>query len=183
MFMKCWPVPYSYVRSLPEEGSSGTFWEDRDDRHHCGIDIYAPKGSSVVAVEDGEIIDIGTFTSPDMIPYWNITYYMLIMNHSGLICKYAELDTTLLNVSDSVKSGQTIAQVGSVLNLDKITNESPMYIQRLKKNNNQSMLHFELYNESPNEPHDYIGGNVFSNAKPDHLADPTGYLKSTVKCN
>jgi murein DD-endopeptidase MepM/ murein hydrolase activator NlpD len=181
--MKCWPVPDSYVKSLPEKGSSGTFWEDRGDRHHCGIDIYAPKGSSVVAVEDGEIIDIGMFTSPDMIPYWNITYYILIMNYSGLICKYAELDNTLLNVSDSVKSCQTIAQVGSVLNPDKITNESPKYIQRLIKNNNQSMLHFELYNGRPKEPHDYIGGNVFSDVKPNHLADPIDYLKSTVKCH
>jgi murein DD-endopeptidase MepM/ murein hydrolase activator NlpD len=118
-----------------------------------------------------------------MTPYWDVTYYMLILNHSGLICKYAELGNILLNISDSVKSGQAIAQVGSVLNLDKITNESPMYIQMLKKNNNQSMLHFELYNERPNEPHNYTGGNIFSNAKPNHLADPTDYLKSTVKCD
>ena len=179
--MKCWPVPDSYVKLIPEEGSSGMFWEDRLDRHHCGIDIYAPKGSSVVSIEDGKVIDIGIFTSPEIISYWNITYYIMILNNNGFICKYAELENTLVNVSDVVKSGQTIAQVGSVLDLNKITPESPAYIQRLKKNNHQSMLHFELYNGWPNMPKDYAGGNVFSDLKPDHLTDPTDYLKSTVK--
>jgi hypothetical protein len=50
-----WPVPESYSQRIPFPPSPGSFWENRDDRHHCGVDIYAPCGSVVVAVESGEV--------------------------------------------------------------------------------------------------------------------------------
>ena len=57
--MKYWPGPNRYSKNIPTNGFSGSFWEDRDDRRHCGIDIYAPKGSGVIAIEYGKVIDIG----------------------------------------------------------------------------------------------------------------------------
>ena len=98
--MKHWPVPNSYSKSIPTENSSGSFWECRKDRHHCGIDIYAPDGSDVLSIEDGTVIDCGIFTSPDRIPYWNTTYYLLIKNETGLICKYAELGRVTVKVGE-----------------------------------------------------------------------------------
>ena len=76
--MKCWPAPKSYTKNLPTSGVPGSFWENRRDRYHCGVDIYAPEGSDVLSVEDGKVIDIDIFTSPDKIPYWNTTYYVLL---------------------------------------------------------------------------------------------------------
>jgi murein DD-endopeptidase MepM/ murein hydrolase activator NlpD len=66
--MKYWPVLNNYSKIIPTSGS-GSFWEDRGDRHHYGVDIYAPDNSDVLSIEDGKIIDIGIFTSLDKIPY------------------------------------------------------------------------------------------------------------------
>lgn len=179
--MKYWPVPNSHSKIIPTAGFSGSFWEDRGDRYHCGIDIYAPEGSDVLSVEDGKVIDIGVFTSPDKISYWNTTYYILIKNKTGFVCRYAELGNATVSVDESVKAGQLIGYVGLVLNSDKITKKSPLYVQNLKKNRNQSMLHFELYNSLPTETVNYLGGNWFAGSKPKNLLDPIDYLKSILK--
>jgi murein DD-endopeptidase MepM/ murein hydrolase activator NlpD len=179
--MKYWPVPNSHSKSIPTAGFPGSFWEDRGDRHHCGIDIYAPNNSDVISIEEGKVVDIGIFTSPDKLPYWNTTRYIIIKNKTGFVCKYAELDDVVVSVDESVKAGQLIGHVGLVLNLDKITRNSSPYIQKLKKNANQSMLHFELYQSLPTDTADYIGGNWFGDSKPKNLLDPTDYLKSILK--
>ena len=88
LIMKYWPVPESYSKIIPTSYSQGSFWEDRGDRRHCGIDIYAPKGSIVLSVEEGKVLETGLFTSPKILYYWNKTYYVLMKNKSGLICKY-----------------------------------------------------------------------------------------------
>jgi murein DD-endopeptidase MepM/ murein hydrolase activator NlpD len=177
--MKIWPVPDSYSRKLPETGAPGSFWENREDRHHCGVDIYAPKESKVCAIEAGEVIEVGRFTSPELLPYWNVTYFILLQLQNGLVSKYAELGEVLVKAGQRVKAGQVIALVGSVLNPDKITKGSPLYIQRLRENGNQSMLHFELYERRPTSSENYLGGNCFEESKPDGLLDAAAYLKDS----
>jgi murein DD-endopeptidase MepM/ murein hydrolase activator NlpD len=177
--LKFWPVPESYSTKPPEKGAPGSFWEDREDRHHCGVDIYAPKGSKVRAVEAGEIIEIGPFTSPELIPYWNVTHYILIQIQNGWVSKYAELGEVLVKAGERVRGGQVIGLVGSVLNSDKITEGSPPYIRRLRENGNQSMLHFELYEEKPASSENYLGGNCFRENKPDGLLDAASYLRDS----
>lgn len=179
--MKHWPVPNSYSKIIPAAGSPGSFWENRADRHHCGVDIYAPEGSGVLSIEDGEVIDVGISTSPDKVSYWNTTNYVLVKNKTGFVCKYAELGDVTVCVGESVKAGQLIGHVGLVLNVDKITKDSPPYIQKIGKEGNPSMLHFELYKSPPTENDDYLGGNWFGDTKPKSLLNPTGYLISTLK--
>ncbi len=179
--MRYWPVPDSYSKNIPTDGSPGSFWENRGDRYHCGVDIYAPEGSEVLSVEDGKVIDVGIFTSPKTIHYWNTTYYMLIQNETGFICKYAELGDVTVNINESVKIGQLIGHIGLVLNSDKINERSPLYIKRIKKNRNESMLHFELYYSLPRGNKKYLSGNWFNSKKPESLIDPTDYLKSTYR--
>ena len=94
--MKYWPVPNSYSKTIPTNGLPGSFWEDRGNRFHCGVDIYAPKDSEVLSIEEGVILDVDIFTSPKIIPYWNTTYSILIHNKSGFICRYAELGSTIV---------------------------------------------------------------------------------------
>ena len=174
--MKYWPVPKSYSKTIPLDGSPGSFWEDRSDRNHCGIDIYAPMNSDVQSIESGKIIDIGSFTSSDILPYWNDTYYVLILNKTGFICKYAELGQVAVSIGDIVNAGQLTGHIGQTLNADKITKKAPLYIQRLKECGNLSMLHFELFKSPPTQSKYYLGGNWFGNNKPKNLLNPTNYL-------
>jgi murein DD-endopeptidase MepM/ murein hydrolase activator NlpD len=176
--VRFWPVPESYSTKLPGEGEPGSFWENREDRRHCGVDIYAPKGSKVCAVEAGKVTEVGLFTSPELIPYWNVTCYILIQTQNGWVSKYAELGEVLVKAGESVRGGQVIGLVGSVLNPDKIAEGSPPYIRRLRENGNQSMLHFELYEEKPTSSEGYLGGNCFRAHKPHGLLDAASYLKS-----
>ena len=176
MNKKYWPVPNSFFKNVPKKGTPGSFWEDRYDRYHFGVDIYAPEGSNVVSIDDGKVLDIGIFTSPDKISYWKRTYYILIKNKDGFICKYAELKEIIVKIDESVKAGQLIGSIGTVLDVENITKKSPQYIQKLKSNKFSSMLHFEVYKSKPNIHEAYLGGNWFGNKKPGNLLNPEDYL-------
>jgi murein DD-endopeptidase MepM/ murein hydrolase activator NlpD len=178
--MKFWPVPESYKKILPHAGNPGSFWEDRGDRNHCGVDVYAPRKSPVISVDTGRVIEAGIFTSPDTVPYWNVTNYILMRHKDGLVAKYAELEEAFLREGDMATAGEVIGLVGSVLNPDKITENSPHYIQLLKGNGYSSMLHFELYRGSPLLPFKYLGGNSFNPMKPPNILDPTTYLEKLI---
>ena len=179
MTTKHWPVPDSENKLLPSSGSPGSFWEDRDDRRHCGVDIYAPSGSPVCAVEDGRVLDMGIMTSKEIIPYWNTTYYVLIQ-HGTVIAKYAELRDVTASIGDKVNGGAIIGHVGIVLDQDIITEDAPPYIQHLGNREAVSMLHFELYRARPTETGAYLGGNWFGKTQPNLLLDPTSYLKAAA---
>jgi murein DD-endopeptidase MepM/ murein hydrolase activator NlpD len=179
--MKKWPVPDSCSMILPEKEAPGSFWKCRKDRHHCGVDVYAPVGSTVITVESGKVIKSGIFTSQDLVPYWNTTYFVLVEHHSGLVSKYAEMENIVVADGEILEAGQLIGYVGEVLDLDKVTSESPSYIQELKKNGHRSMLHFELYQGCPIDNEEYLGGNIFNGSKPSNLLDPTDYLKGSAQ--
>jgi murein DD-endopeptidase MepM/ murein hydrolase activator NlpD len=176
--MKFWPVPNSFKKEPPLQGADGAFWEDRGDRHHCGVDIYAPEGSDVFAMDDGRVIRVGVFTAPEKVPYWHVTHYIFISHGDGLIARYAELRDVTVEPAQTVKAGQLIGHVGSVINVQKIKPSSPGYIQRLKVNGKASMLHLELYRSLPEFEKTYLGGNTFAGVKPSGLLDPTGVLKA-----
>jgi murein DD-endopeptidase MepM/ murein hydrolase activator NlpD len=176
IIMKYWPVPDSYSKDIPVDDASGSFWEDRGDGYHCGVDIYAPTGSDVLSIEDGEVIDIGIFTAPDKVPYWNITKYVIIKSRDNLFFNYAELADVIVKINQFVKAGQLIGHIGSVLDFKKINENSPKYIQKIKSENKPSMLHFEVYASKPFEAEDYLGGNWFGRNKPKNLLNPVDYL-------
>ena len=174
--MPTWPVPESPSREIPCEGP-GSFWEDRGDRHHCGVDIYAPVGSRVVAIEAGEIISTVITTSPHMERYWNRTFTLVVRTHSGLYCRYAELADLEVSNGDIVKEGMLIGHIGAVINPAHVDGCAPLYIQHLKRAGHPSMLHFELYSAMPSSSRCYYGGNWFCAKKPQGLLDPTAYLQ------
>ena len=142
------------------------------------MDIYAPEGSVILAVEDGIVLEVGIFTSPERIFYWKTTFYVLIKHGQGLVGKYAEMGDVLIQEGDAVKAGQVIGHVGVTLDKKKIGAKTPSYIQKLNRNNNQSMLHFELYRKKPIKTKNYLGGNTSKQKKPEGLVDPTEYLNS-----
>lgn len=162
---------------IPQKGEAGSFWENRGDRYHCGVDLYAPENTEVVSIEGGVVAEIGLMTSPEILPYWNPTYYVTIEHERGLFCKYGELAGFNVKKGDEIEPEQLIGHVGMVLNASKIDESCPLYIRKLK-DRNPSMLHFELWENQPIATHrNYLGGNWFAEEKPENLIDPTGYLE------
>jgi hypothetical protein len=166
-----WPLP-GVGRVLPPDGTPGSFWEDRGDRCHGGLDLYAPPGSPVAAIEDGTVLSAGVFTSPDLVPYWNRTFEVTISHHSGIFCRYAELGDISVEAGFSVRGGEVIGHVGEVLDLSRIGPEAPRYIRSLKERGHGSMLHIEAFSAAPGPAPGYLGGNWFTRERPAHLLDP-----------
>ena len=158
--------------ALPRFKENGRFWENRQDRFHCGVDIYAPHKSPVYAIETGRIVSIHPFTSPLILAYWNNTIAVVLEGESGYLYKYAELESAEVDIGDCVQCGDNLGRVGRVLNVNHIDCRAPEYIQQLKENKHPSMLHFEVYKHRPYILDFYSGGNLFSDHKPEHLCDP-----------
>lgn len=163
--------------------SKKSFWENRGDRFHCGVDIYLKKGSKVISFSPGKVINTGVFTQSKEVYYWNKTFYVDVKLENGFFCRYAELGKISVSVGDKLGSSDIIGLVGRVLNKDKIDSDSPLYIQKLKDKDNFSMLHFELYKNKPVDVKDncYLGGNWFCENKPEGLVDPTSFLAKIEK--
>jgi murein DD-endopeptidase MepM/ murein hydrolase activator NlpD len=179
--MKHWPVPDSFFDELPKYGSPGAFWKDRGDRYNCGIDFFASPGASVLAVESGQVVDKGIFTSPTQNRYWYSTRYVIIKTSENILYKYAGLSQVLAHVGDYVESGQLIGLVGMLINKDKITPQTPSYVRELISHNFLSMLHLEMYKAPISEVKPYSGGNFFGKNKPDSIIDPNTYLYDVKK--
>lgn len=174
-----WPLPGT-EHTFPAEGGAGSFWEDRGDRRHAGMDLYAPAGTEVVSIEDGKVLSTGIFTSQDLVPYWNRTCQVTIAHVSGIFCRYAELRDLTVEAGVKVDGGGIIGHVGEVLNLSLIGAGSPVYIQELKERGRPSMLHLEVFTSAPGPDPNYLGGNWFSSRKPAHLADPARVLRDSL---
>ncbi len=172
-----WPLAQSYSKLLPSNGEMGCFWEFRDDRFHCGVDIYAPVGSPVSAIEDGIVLDMGLFTSPKFDHYLEVSFHVLIAHSSGIVARYAQLDSAILECDDCIRQGQFIANTCRVLNLPQIDEHSPRYIQKLKQKNNLAMLHLEMFSSYPICIPKYYAGNTFQKRKPCCLLDPMQFLQ------
>ncbi len=122
-----WPfIDVTPVQPLDQ----GQFEAVRKHDIHTGIDLYAPHGSYVVAIEAGTVTGVIDFTGPSVgTPWWAETKAVLIYGYSGTIL-YGEV-TPHVKVGDYVEPGEIIGTVTQVLLKDK---GKPM-----------SMLHLELY--------------------------------------
>lgn len=92
--------------------ATGSFWgADRDggSRKHEGVDIFAPKGTPVVAVEDGFITRTGENRLGGKV-VWQTVF------REGKSIYYAHLDTQLVQPGARVKKGDTLGLVGNTGN-------------------------------------------------------------------
>ncbi len=101
-----WPLPGHYnitsdykMRTNPVTGVYG---------QHTGIDISAPKGTSIVAAGAGTVVSAG----------WNNAYgWRIIISHGGGIqTLYAHMTSFAVSEGDYVNAGDTIGYVGSTGN-------------------------------------------------------------------
>jgi murein DD-endopeptidase MepM/ murein hydrolase activator NlpD len=90
----------------------GSFWGDARDggkRKHEGIDIFAKKGTPVVAVFDGVIV------SKSITPLGGKNLWLQSTRH-GVRAYYAHLDEQKVKAGQLVKKGQVIGTVGNTGN-------------------------------------------------------------------
>jgi murein DD-endopeptidase MepM/ murein hydrolase activator NlpD len=90
-----------------------------DGMHNDGINIAAPRGAPIEAVDAGVVAYAGN----ELRGYGNL---LLVKHPNGWISAYAHCDQMLVKRGDKVARGQVIARVGSTGNV------------------NEPQLHFEL---------------------------------------
>lgn len=95
-----------------KRSSIGGYWGDNRDggrRLHKGIDIYARRGTPVVAVADGRIVN------RDHTPIGGKTLWLKSARHPWT-AYYAHLDRQLVKEGQYVRKGQVIGTVGNTGN-------------------------------------------------------------------
>ncbi|HYC28364.1 MAG TPA: M23 family metallopeptidase, partial [Chitinophagaceae bacterium] len=114
-FMKPPSAQLSKLLVFPVAGKKsniGSFWgDDRDGgkRKHRGIDIFARKGTPVVAISDGIIISKGNT------PRGGKVLWLRTMDYP-LVAYYAHLDKQSVKEGQYVKKGQVLGTVGNTGN-------------------------------------------------------------------
>jgi murein DD-endopeptidase MepM/ murein hydrolase activator NlpD len=107
----------------PPHGGSAFLWPVRgrvlasygtraDGTHNDGINIGAPRGAAVQAVDAG----IVAYTGNELRGYGNL---ILIKHANGWISAYAHCDQILVKRGEKVTRGQVIARVGSTGNVSE----------------------------------------------------------------
>lgn len=152
---------------LPLHPHPGSFGFQRKFHKHEGVDLYAPEGTEVFAVEDGIVVNILHFTGIHSNPpssWWNDTFAVMVEGSSGVVL-YGEIKSIQVNVGDNIVAGQFIGKITTVLKRDK---GRPM-----------SMLHLELYKMGSRDAVEW----PIDSKCPKSLCDPTTHLMKLVGDN
>jgi hypothetical protein len=150
------PVP------VPQPPAFGAFGDRRKHDVHTGVDLYAPVGTPVLAIEDGIVVGVGPFTGPAAgCPWWLPTDCALVEGDSGVFL-YGEIAPTV-EKWEAVAAGDVLGQV--------------MRVIRNAKGGPTSMLHLELYVSGYRDP-----GAIWAldAPPPAELRDPTPILLGIV---
>jgi hypothetical protein len=145
---------------MQEQPHPGSFGFPRRFDVHTGIDLYAPTGAPVHAMEAGKVIRVAWFTGPSAdTPWWRDTKAIYVEGGSGIIV-YGEIQEDV-EEGDEVLAGQVIAWVVPVL--------------RRWKGRPMSMLHLELYDRGWTDILDTIENDE---ALSEYLRDPTNLFRA-----
>lgn len=151
----------------------GAFGAVRREDVHTGVDLFIPEGTSVYAIEDGEVVSVGDFTGvedvgPDAAYHYLYTQVAMVKGESGVVA-YGEI-VPAVKTGDRVKEGDVIGHVTCVLSKDYFKYEPEGVPSR-------SMLHFELYESMATETVWWHLGED----QPDGLLDPTTLLNDLYR--
>jgi len=114
---------YGKPATPPAVGGSAFLWPVRghilatygtkaDGSHNDGINIAAPRGTAVEAVDAGVV----AYTGNELRGYGNL---VLVKHANGWISAYAHCDQVLVKRGEKVARGQVIARVGSTGNVSE----------------------------------------------------------------
>ncbi len=96
------------LRPLFVKFTSGTFTSGYGMRWgtlHPGVDVAAPIGTPIVAVEDGTVISAG--------PASGFGMWVRVLGDDGTVTVYGHINTALVSVGQHVTAGDEIATVGN----------------------------------------------------------------------
>jgi len=154
-----WPLPGIPYDSHPR----GKFGVVRKFDRHTGIDLYAPEGQLVVAMEKGTVVARGPFTGPEVrcddypdgSKWWLPTEFIAVEGDHGIIL-YGEIHIytglgVYLNVGDKVQQGAHLGSVERVLRHDKGTPTSMLHVELLSEWTSRCPLVWERDAEEPPE--------------------------------
>lgn len=107
----------------------GSFGVRRKHDVHSGIDLYAPEGEPVYAIEDGVVVYAGWFTGPKCgTKWWNDTRALYVEGDTATIV-YGEIqEAEHLVKGAQVKRGDQIGTVVAVLKVDKGNGTSMLHL-------------------------------------------------------
>lgn len=143
-----WPLP-----AVTRKRYTFAWARSKGERHHAGVDMYAPRGSTVVAPEAGVLVGSQRFVGPNSVA-------LLLQTDSGIVILFGEVEPNSwrrhgLTDQSRVAAGQPVADVGINPGGDQ-------------------MLHFETYVKGTRRNHRWYKGSL----PPLPLLDPTAYLKT-----
>lgn len=98
----------SKLRPLFVKFAEGTFTSGFGSRwgaQHLGVDVAAPIGTPIYAVEDGKVISAG--------PASGFGMWVRLLHDDGTITVYGHVDTATVDVGQRVLAGDQIATVGN----------------------------------------------------------------------
>lgn len=164
------PLPFQLIQSpadrtsfpagctgLPTGEHPGAFGVVRKHHVHEGIDFYAPAGTVVSAVQDGEVVAVMPFTGPAAgLPWWEDTEIVLVEGASGVVA-YGEI-APCVAVGQRVVAGEPVGAVKRVLRHDK--------------GRPTCMLHLELHAPGTRTTPEWY----LERGRPATLLDPTPHL-------
>jgi len=155
----------SFERMAPDETGlplaphPGAFGVRRANHTHEGVDLYAPHGTPVFAVETGVVVAVKPFTGPHAgLPWWLDTWAVFVEGESGVVV-YGEVVPTVAEGA-VVQAGEPLGTVSTVLAKDK--------------GRPRAMLHLELHAPGSRVAPEWLQHD----ARPDVLCDPTPYLQA-----
>ena len=156
----------SGTTALPLPPHPGAFGVVRKHHTHEGVDLYAPEGSVVSAVEAGVVVRIEAFTGTHAgTPWWHDTWAVFVEGASGVVV-YGEIQPHLGLVEGArAEAGQPLGVIIPVL--------------KTPKGRPASMLHLELHAPGTREAPAWEHGQP----RPRSLRDPTPWLLPLARCS
>ena len=144
---------------LPLAPHPGAFGITRAHHTHEGVDLYAPEGTPVHAVERGQVVRIEWFTGQDAAsPWWNDTQAVFVEGESGVVVYGELLADPDLSEGLHIPAGALLGTLVPVLRQDK---GRPM-----------TMLHLELHEPGTR------AAPPWETQRPASLRDPTPFLQA-----